>query len=48
MGHLETGDLASADTEAAARAALEALPLDEVRRILDETILRKQRDEVAP
>lgn len=48
MGHTETGDLASADTEAAARTALEALPLDEVRRVLDETILRRQRDAVEP
>lgn len=45
MGHLETGDLAAAATEAAARAALEALPLAEVRRILDETIRRRTREE---
>lgn len=48
MGHLETGDLASGDTEAEARAALESLPLSEVRALLDETILRRQRDEVEP
>jgi hypothetical protein len=48
MGHMETGDLASADTEEAARGALLALPLDRVRRVLDETILRRQREEVEP
>lgn len=48
MGHMETGDLASAATEEAARDALLALPLEQVRRVLDETILRRQRDEVEP
>ena len=48
MGHLETGDLASGETEAEARAALEALPLNDVRAILDETILAKQREQVEP
>jgi len=45
MGHLETGDLVAEASEAEARAALEALPLAEVKRILDETIARKERDE---
>jgi len=38
MGHLETGDLATAASEDEARAALEALPLARVREILEETI----------
>jgi hypothetical protein len=38
MGHLETGDLATAATEDEARAALESLPLGRVREILEETI----------
>jgi len=38
MGHLETGDLATAATEDEARAALESLPLARVREILEETI----------
>ena len=46
MGHLETDDLASAESEDAARSALEALPLTEVRHILDETI-RRRADEAA-
>ena len=45
MGHLDTDDLATAATEDAARAALEALPLKRVREILDETIRRKSADE---
>jgi hypothetical protein len=45
MGHLETGDLVAEASEEEARAALDALPLAEVKRILDETIARKQRDE---
>jgi hypothetical protein len=44
MGHLETGDLAAAESEADARAAVEAFPLTEVKRILDETIERKADD----
>lgn len=48
MGHMETGDLASAATEEGARDALLALPLDRVRAVLDETILRRQRDEAEP
>lgn len=41
MGHLETADLGAGPDEAAARAVLEALPLAEVRRILDDTIRRR-------
>jgi len=41
MGHLETGDLATAASEDEARGALEALPLADVRRVLDETIRRR-------
>lgn len=42
MGHLETGDLVHARTEEEARALLEALPLREVRALLDEAIARKR------
>jgi hypothetical protein len=42
MGHLETGDLVQARTEAEARAMLEALSLREVRALLDEAIARKR------
>lgn len=42
MGHIETGDLARATTEAQARAALEALPLRRAREILDEEIARRR------
>jgi hypothetical protein len=45
MGHLESGDLATAPTEDEARAALEALPLTRVRELLDETIRRRRADE---
>ena len=45
MGHLETGDLVAAPTEAAARDALNGLSLAEVRALLDETILRKRGEE---
>jgi hypothetical protein len=41
MGHIETGDLATAASEDEARAALEALPLGRVREILDDTIRRR-------
>ncbi len=44
MGHLDSEDLAGGETEEDARAALQAFPLTEVREILDETILRKQRE----
>jgi len=42
MGHLETADLVSARTEEEARALLEALPLAEVRALLDEAIARRR------
>jgi hypothetical protein len=45
MGHLETGDLATGGSEAEVRSALEALPLERVKEILDETIARKQNEE---
>lgn len=48
MGHLETGDLARAGTEAEARAAVEALPLTRVKEILDDTIRRKQSEAAEP
>jgi hypothetical protein len=45
MGHLETGDLVFARTEEEARALLEALPLTEVRALLDEAIARRRAAE---
>jgi len=42
MDHLETGDLVTAASEAEARAALEAMPLHEVRALLDEAIARRR------
>jgi hypothetical protein len=45
MGHLETEDLVAAGSEAEARARLDALPLREVRRLLDETIARKRAEQ---
>jgi hypothetical protein len=45
MGHLETGDLATAATEDEARAALDALPLARVREILDQTIRARAADD---
>jgi hypothetical protein len=42
MGHMETGDLVFARTEEEARALLEALPLAEVRALLDESIARRR------
>jgi hypothetical protein len=42
MGHMETGDLVFARTEEEARALLEALPLTEVRALLDEAIARRR------
>ena len=47
MGHVATDDLVHAADEAAARARLEALPLAEVRRILDDTI-RRAAEELPP
>jgi hypothetical protein len=48
MGHLETDDLTAAATEEEARAALEALPLHEVRSLLDQTIRRRRADDEPP
>lgn len=48
MGHLETEDLVAAATEAEARGMLDALPLPEVRRILDETIRRRRAENETP
>lgn len=42
MGHLETDDLVTAASEDDARALLEALPLHEVRALLDQAIARKR------
>ena len=47
MGHLETGDLSGAPTEREAREALEALPLDSVKEILDQEIARRSAEEAA-
>jgi hypothetical protein len=44
MGHLESGDLVAARTEDEARAMLEALPLHQVRALLDEAIARKRAE----
>lgn len=38
MGHLETGDLARARTEAEARAVLEGWTLSRAKQVLDDTI----------
>jgi hypothetical protein len=48
MGHLETDDLVSAATEEEARGTLEALPLAEVQRILDQTIRRRRAEDPPP
>jgi hypothetical protein len=45
MGHLTTDDLVTAPTEDEARARLEALPLTEVRALLDEAIARRRAAE---
>jgi hypothetical protein len=45
MGHLESGDLATAASEDEARALLEALPLARVRELLDEAIRRRAEDD---
>lgn len=42
MGHLSTDDLVAAATEEGARALLEALPLHEVRALLDDAIARSR------
>lgn len=41
MGHLESEDLVHADSETEARSRLEAMPLPEVKRVLDDTIRRR-------
>lgn len=41
MGHMESGDLIAARSEPEARALLEALPLAEVRALLDDAITRR-------
>ena len=45
MGHIESGDLVHAPSEEEAHAALEMLPLIQVREILDEAIRRKRAEE---
>ncbi|MDB4947397.1 MAG: hypothetical protein JWM27_46 [Gemmatimonadetes bacterium] len=45
MGHMETPDLVSAETEADAARALETLTLHEVRGLLDDAIARRLLDE---
>lgn len=45
MGHLETGDIVTAPSEAEARSAVEALPLARVKEILDATIERKRSED---
>jgi hypothetical protein len=45
MGHLSTDDLVTSATEDGARAMLEALPLQEVRALLNEAIARSRADE---
>lgn len=44
MGHLETGDLASGETEEATHAAIEALTLTRVKEVLEAEIERKRQD----
>jgi hypothetical protein len=48
MGHLESPDLVSADTDEDARAALAELTLHEVRALLDEAIARRRAQEQDP
>jgi hypothetical protein len=47
MGHVETADLATGDSEAEVRAALEALPLRRVKQILEGEIRRRHRPHAA-
>lgn len=44
MDHLETGDLATGDSEVEVRAALESLPLNRIKEILDDAIRHKRSD----
>ena len=43
MGHLETEDVVSGDSQGEARKAAEAIPLTRVKQILDQSIERKRR-----
>lgn len=45
MDHLESGDVATAATEQAAREAALALPLTRVKELLDQAIERRRHDE---
>ncbi len=45
MGHLETEDVAEAGAEAAVREIVHALPLTQVKTLLDEAIDRRAREE---
>jgi hypothetical protein len=45
MGHLVSDDLVTADSHGEARAALEALPLHDVRKLLDEAIAREREEQ---
>jgi hypothetical protein len=49
MGHLVTDDVVTAGSHGEARAALEALPLHDVRKLLDEAIAceREEEDEAS-
>ena len=44
MGHIESADIVEGATEEEARRALESLPLQRVKEILDETIARRRSD----
>mgnify|MGYP006148741353 CR=1 FL=1 len=44
MGHLDSGDLVAASTEDEARAMLQAMPLHQVRALLDEAIARRRAE----
>ncbi len=45
MGHFETGDLASGATDKEARDLVEAMPLRQVREILEAEITRRRSDD---
>jgi hypothetical protein len=45
MGHLETDDVAEAESEAAARAAVHDLPLTRVKALLEDCIARRAREQ---
>jgi hypothetical protein len=44
MGHLETGDLVSAESAEEAHDVLAALPLVKVKEILEEAIARRREE----